>query len=1347
MFISKASSFFVIQSDHILQAHQIYDYSHEHEDTSKITTAVRKLIKYIILTYSEKSQKTSFRSISKSRFVKFIKYFEDWIIIKSARQAAFRKFKEQINHYRQHSIFLKYLHTRHSERSIRSDHDKDIDRKHIESVNEKFFKFISQRKEKSLTSIMTSEIQNAINETIRQYVTANLSISEFAEFSESAELSVSAVSSNNSRWNAAKVDFFGSLYDEKSISIEQIMKHANKNTYFRDVHLFIERARNIATIHENQNVRDNLFTSFRESALQCYTSKISSETKQLIRYEKRIDHWTTQLLKWFKKITDVSMNIILRERYTMNDARRRRKSRKYAAKILRTAKSAELKSMTNQIAIIYNDLDVKFRRNLIKSFNVFSIDLFLREMNDVKEIWWQLIFRNNYDNRREYQSSRQRSESFVRAYTFYFKANISYNNQRTSYFNAQYQSYNMKQSYYLNKQQFYQSKKKTQSQLSSSKLSLIIINTTSASQSIYSIKYNQSSNRYENRQNKQKTYQTTVENEENDQFMKNEETVSINFAEYDEHENELYYDEQTIMKKNSDEVFVEFIDFETICKHCHKVFSFNNKLHHHLRHDQCIKKFIQKNDESKIFAIKSISYAKDDTVSVLSKIIESTISIKDLEYNIDFRNWNFLKALVRLFITDFDTHVCINTKCETTLKNKLFVKNKCFNVEIHIMTSSLWVRNIDATTHETNEYVKISVYFSEIKKNKQVLTCVTREIHLVKDFKTNLLIENDFLKFEDFVINISNKKITIISCDVTIDLFIKQREFYVKRNIHAIESIFILSESEIDISVSFSVFKDRDFFFESFKKIDVTLFHHIVDFYFNKLIVRNDFSKAVQISKNFCLESITKIIYDDCFQVTANEIHRAMKTSKFTQNIDTMFTSLIKSTSTVTIKIKKFEKEFKLSNKIMTYENSNAITIYTRLINKFSTLWVDENFIDISKNNWMKFSLQNDWQSIVNDKFKVYSLRLKNQKIVNDIFDEFHKKERLKWTISSTFFSYLVFVTWRTINKVRKDWIVIDIRELNKLFLSDAYSLSLQSDIISNLQKCTHIFVLDAIFFFYQWRTHSNDIYKQTVVTFRDQKTFLISVMNNRNSISSVQRQMNHILREVRHFAKAFIDDIVIRSRSFNEHLAHFREVFTIFSRFNRSIKSTKVFFDYSDVILLSQRIDVLNLFIIDEKLKTIADFKFSNILKNLKHYLDLTNYIRDHIYYYSAIAKSLQNFKTTLLKTSSDSDIKRKTFTSKMKILFIKKKMQSFEILQKVLSKFTMFYHFVASFVLWIDFDTFKKFDIDVIVFHFKDDVVIEKNRWFFRIQILFVMFLSRQLTSAELNYWLTKLEISKLI
>ena len=512
MFISKAFSSLVIQSDHILQAHQIYDYSHEHEDTSKITAAVRELIKYIILTYSEKSQKTSSRSISRFRFVKFTKYFEDWIITKSAKQAAFRKFREQINHYRQHSIFLKYLHTRHSERSIRSNHDKDIDREHIESVNEKFFRFISQRKKEFSTSIMTSEIQNAINEIIRQYVTANPSISEFAELSRPAELFISAVSFENSKWNASEVEFFDSLHDEKSINIDQVMKHAKKNTYLRDVHLFIERIKNIAIIQSDQHVKDNLFTCFREFALQWYISEISTKTKQLIRYDENIDHWTTQLLRRFKESIDVFINIIFKKCYIMNDARCHRKSREYVVKILRAVKFVELESMTNQIAIIYNELNVEFKRNLTKSFNVLFIDSFFREMNDVKEIWWQFAmrFKNIDTSRRNYDNRDFRhNEDFNKSYFFYFRSNVSYRNHYINNVNSQYRQQFDAQSYHSSQNQIQTSNawvsQRSQMTLSATKQFLTITNISNASS-----QSSQISDRYNQTRNESRSYRSKV---------------------------------------------------------------------------------------------------------------------------------------------------------------------------------------------------------------------------------------------------------------------------------------------------------------------------------------------------------------------------------------------------------------------------------------------------------------------------------------------------------------------------------------------------------------------------------------------------------------------------------------------------------------------------------------------------------------------------------------------------------------------------------------------------------------------------------------------------------------------
>ena len=223
-----------------------------------------------------------------------------------------------------------------------------------------------------------------------------ISILQFIIISESRQRSKEATFSNNdnSRWNAIELEFFDSMYDNKSINIKQIMKHTSKNTYFRNIHLFLDRVKNITIIHDDQFIRENLFICLRDTVLQWYTFELSTEIKDLLRYDQDLKYWIDQLLKKFKKSWNISIITILRKRYTMNNVRRRREYRKYASIILRATKSANMSFVVNQIAIIYNDLNVEFQRDFIKSNVVTSLNAFLRKINDFKHIWWSLISRN-----------------------------------------------------------------------------------------------------------------------------------------------------------------------------------------------------------------------------------------------------------------------------------------------------------------------------------------------------------------------------------------------------------------------------------------------------------------------------------------------------------------------------------------------------------------------------------------------------------------------------------------------------------------------------------------------------------------------------------------------------------------------------------------------------------------------------------------------------------------------------------------------------------------------------------------------------------------------------------------
>ena len=70
----------------------------------------------------------------------------------------------------------------------------------------------------------------------------------------------------------------------------------------------------------------------------------------------------------------------------MKNARRNRESRKYAQKIIRLTKSAEMNSMFNQLNIIYNEIETTLQKNVKKSSNTITIDKFLQELNKCKKI-------------------------------------------------------------------------------------------------------------------------------------------------------------------------------------------------------------------------------------------------------------------------------------------------------------------------------------------------------------------------------------------------------------------------------------------------------------------------------------------------------------------------------------------------------------------------------------------------------------------------------------------------------------------------------------------------------------------------------------------------------------------------------------------------------------------------------------------------------------------------------------------------------------------------------------------------------------------------------------------------
>lgn len=113
---------------------------------------------------------------------------------------------------------------------------------------------------------------------------------------------------------------------------------------------------------------------------------------------------------------------------------------------------------------------------------------------------------------------------------------------------------------------------------------------------------------------------------------------------------------------------------------------------------------------------------------------------------------------------------------------------------------------------------------------------------------------------------------------------------------------------------------------------------------------------------------------------------------------------------------------------------------------------------------------------------------------------------------------------------------------------------------------------------FTNWKVKNEHQHRLTVATHRGQENFCRAVMGFRNSPAYVQRKIDTILRAERTFARSYIDDIVIFSRTFEEHLEHLKAVFQKLKSFKIVLSAKKCFLGYPSVGLLGQRVDALGL-------------------------------------------------------------------------------------------------------------------------------------------------------------------------
>lgn len=227
-----------------------------------------------------------------------------------------------------------------------------------------------------------------------------------------------------------------------------------------------------------------------------------------------------------------------------------------------------------------------------------------------------------------------------------------------------------------------------------------------------------------------------------------------------------------------------------------------------------------------------------------------------------------------------------------------------------------------------------------------------------------------------------------------------------------------------------------------------------------------------------------------------------------------------------------------------------------------------------------------------------------------------------------------------------KPRMVIDLRKFNENVIPDEFPLPKQDDILQALTGAQWLSTLDALAGFTQLTLTDSASEKLAFRTHRGLWQFKRMPFGYRNGPSVFQRVMQNVLAPYLWiFTLVYIDDIVVFSKTFDEHLSHLDQVFKVISKANITLSPPKCHFAYQSLILLGQKVSRLGLSTHKEKVDAILAIEEPQNVSDLQTFLGMMVYFSAYVPFYAWIAKPLFD----LIKKKSKwkwSSVHREAFT-----------------------------------------------------------------------------------------------------
>ena len=251
---------------------------------------------------------------------------------------------------------------------------------------------------------------------------------------------------------------------------------------------------------------------------------------------------------------------------------------------------------------------------------------------------------------------------------------------------------------------------------------------------------------------------------------------------------------------------------------------------------------------------------------------------------------------------------------------------------------------------------------------------------------------------------------------------------------------------------------------------------------------------------------------------------------------------------------------------------------------------------------------------------KAYRMPLNKRQIVEDMIDDMLCEGVIRPS-NSPYSSPILLVD----KKDNGSRLCVDYRKLNQVTEYDAFQLPHIKDIFDLVGGSKIYSTLDLKAGFYQMPVAEEDIPKTAFRCHVGSYEYIKVPFGLKNAPTYFQREMNRILADlIGKCVFVYIDDILVFSKTEEEHVDHLQLVFDRLREAGLKLKPTKCAFGLPEVKLLGYILNEQGIQTDPDKVAAIANLQPPTTVKEVRSMLGMCNYYRSSLPNYAKVAEPL---------------------------------------------------------------------------------------------------------------------------